>query len=77
MKIKKIALFFVGIIMIFLGLLWFLQGADIIHLKPLLCFTNCEPITGKSPQWQIAGAVIFIVGIFIIGKTIAKTNQKS
>ncbi len=77
MKIKKIALFFVGIIMIFLGLLWFLQGADIIHLKPLLCFANCEPITGKSPQWQIAGAVIFIVGIFIIGKTIEKTNQKS
>jgi len=77
MKIKRIAQLLVGIIMTLLGLLWFLQGADIIHPKPLLCFANCEPITGKSLQWQITGAATFIVGVLIIGKKIAKTNRKS
>ena len=77
MKIKRIVFLLIGVIATLLGLLWFLQGADIVHLKPLLCFANCEPITGESLQWQIIGAIAFIVGILIIGKNITKINQKS
>lgn len=77
MTIKRIALLFLGIILTLLGLLWFLQGSDIIHLKPLLCFANCEPIVGKSLQWQIIGAITFIVGVLIVSKNITKTNQES
>lgn len=77
MKIKQIVFLLIGVIVTLLGLLWFLQGADIIHPKPLLCFADCEPITGKSLQWQITGVVTFIVGILIIGKNTTKTNQKS
>lgn len=63
---KKYIAVFLGIIMTLLGLLWFLQGSDLIHLKPILCFADCEPITGRSLQWQIIGAVTFVVGAFII-----------
>lgn len=79
MKIKRIAQLIVGIIMTLLGLLWFLQGMDVIHLRPIsiLCFANCELISGKSLQWQITGAVTFIVGILVVGKSISKVNQKS
>lgn len=57
-----------GVIAILLGLLWFLQGSDIVHLQPILCFANCEPITGKSLLWQAIGAITFVVGIILIGK---------
>jgi len=77
MKIKQIVFLLIGVVVASLGLLWFLQGADIIHLKPLLCFANCEPITGKSLPWQIIGAIVFIVGTLIAGKSIRSMSQKN
>lgn len=68
MNKKYVAILIVGVILVLLGLLWFLQGSDIVHLKPLLCFADCEPITGKSPLWQAIGAITFIVGIVLVGK---------
>jgi len=75
MKIKHIALLIIGVVMASLGFLWFLQGADIIHLQPILCFANCEPITGKSPAWQTVGAITFFAGIVIVGATIRRLNR--
>jgi hypothetical protein len=72
---KKIVLAIVGIIAVLLGLLWFLQGADLVHIKPILCFANCEPVTGKSLTWQITGAIVFAVGIFIIYKNLKKNHH--
>jgi hypothetical protein len=72
MKIKHVAQLLVGIILTLLGLLWFLQGADVIHLRPILCFADCEVLTGKSLQWQITGAVTFMIGVWIIGKSTSK-----
>lgn len=66
----------VGIVMASLGLLWFLQGSDLVHLKPILCFADCEPIVGKNPQWQITGVVVFILGIVIIGACIRSINRQ-
>lgn len=67
---KRFVSIFIGIIFISLGSLWFLQGSDIVHLNPILCFANCEPITGKSILWQIIGVVFAVLGIFIIYKNI-------
>ncbi len=63
---KKIALVIVGIIATLLGSLWFLQGADLVHIKPILCFANCEPITAGSLLWAIIGLVAFVIGIGVI-----------
>lgn len=65
MNKKIVILLPIGIAAACLGLLWFLQGADIVRIKPILCLANCEPITGKSILWQIVGAVTFIGGIVI------------
>jgi hypothetical protein len=61
-----------GIFLLLLGLLWFLQGSDLVHIKPILCFANCTPITGKSMMWQIVGGAVFIAGVTIIYKYLKK-----
>lgn len=70
MSKKRIAATIFGIILGLLGLLWFLQGSDVLHIKPMICFANCEPLTGKSLQWQIVGAITFCAGVVIIYKSI-------
>jgi hypothetical protein len=68
MNKKQVIAIIFGIIILLLGLLWFLQGSDIVHIKPILCFANCQPIAGRSLQWQIMGAVAFAAGTFILYK---------
>jgi uncharacterized membrane protein len=70
MSKKRIAATVFGIILALLGLLWFLQGSDVVHIKPILCFANCVPLTGKSLQWQIIGAITFCAGVILIYKSI-------
>lgn len=60
----------VGVILVLLGLLWFLQGSDIVHIQPILCFASCEPITGKSLPWQVTGAVLCIIGLALFVKSV-------
>lgn len=55
----------IGAFIALLGLLWFLQGAAIIQMRPILCVADCEPIVGGSPSWAAAGAVAFIIGVGI------------
>ncbi len=76
MNKKFSAVIFIGIIMALLGLLWSLQGAGIIHLRPILCFANCEPITGKSPLWQAIGVIAFFSGIVIIVANVRRIYRK-
>ena len=38
MQVFKIV---IGITLVALGLLWSLQGADLIQVKPILCVANC------------------------------------
>lgn len=68
MNKKQIIVDIFGVIILLLGLLWFLQGSNLVHIKPILCFANCQIITGQSLQWQIVGAITFIVGSFIVCK---------
>jgi hypothetical protein len=64
-----------GIVIALLGLLWFLQGAGILNIAPILCFANCEPITGGSLVWAIIGLLFFIMGTVLI-KGFFKSNKE-
>jgi hypothetical protein len=67
MSKKRIGMIVLGVIVMLLGLLWFLQGAGIVHLNPILCVTNCKPITGKSSLWRSIGVVALVIGAVIVG----------
>ena len=56
----------VGIVLVLLGALWSLQGADLVHIKPILCFANCEPLVGGSMSWLVVGLVVFATGVFLL-----------
>ena len=59
---KRFTLVF-GLIASALGALWFLQGLDVVHIKPLLCFSDCVPVRGASPKWAMLGAALFAAGV--------------
>lgn len=69
---KKSILVLVGVISVALGALWFLQGADLIHIKPILCFADCVEISGGSKLWEGIGVLVFIVGLLVIGMAFKK-----
>ncbi len=72
MKFLYLAGILVGGFIAFLGLLWFLQGTGIIHLRPVMCVSNCEEIVGTSPTWAITGAVAFIIGSIIAAMSVKR-----
>ncbi len=64
--LKHVAVTFIGLILVALGLLWFLQGIAILSLCPVLCFADCECITGGSSFWEVVGVITLIIGIAIV-----------
>lgn len=75
MKRKQLMAALVGAIAVLLGLLWFLQGAGIIQMCPVLCFMDCACIKGGSLFWEAAGAIAFIIGIVIIGLSVRRVGN--
>ena len=75
MKGKQIAGVVIGAFIAFLGLLWTLQGTGILHIRPILCVTDCEEIVGVSLSWAIAGVIAFIIGIIIIVISIRRVRS--
>jgi hypothetical protein len=73
---KQIISLIFGTALFLLGLLWFLQGSDLVHIKPILCFANCEVITGISLQWQVFGAMVMIVGGIIGYRGLRKADKQ-
>jgi hypothetical protein len=55
-----------GVILSLLGLLWILQGADVVRIQPILCVADCQPITGGSPGWLATGVVTLAVGLTVM-----------
>ncbi|WP_330630815.1 hypothetical protein [Halocatena halophila] len=51
-----------GTSIIFLGILWIVQGLGIVQIEPILCVSNCEPITERSMTWTVVGLVTTAVG---------------
>jgi ubiquinone/menaquinone biosynthesis C-methylase UbiE len=66
MKRRQLAAPLIGVIIALLGLLWFLQGAAIVRMCPVLCFVDCECVLGGSTFWEVVGAIAFIVGIILV-----------
>ena len=63
LRIVRIA---VGILLTSLGVLWTLQGADLVRVKPILCFANCKPLVGGSTIWLGVGLVSIAIGLFLL-----------
>ena len=55
-----------GLILTALGLLWTMQGADLIQIKPILCVANCEPVTGGSTLWLSIGIITTVIGLALL-----------
>jgi hypothetical protein len=51
-----------GLASVLLGGLWLLQGMGFVHVRPILCFADCDPIQGASATWAIIGLVALLVG---------------
>ncbi len=64
---RKTARVVVGTALILLGLLWILQGADVVRIRPILCVADCQPITGGSPGWLAIGVFTLVVGLAVVG----------
>jgi hypothetical protein len=74
-EMKQIILLPIAIILTLLGLLWFIQGIGLLNITPILCFANCQPITGGSPVWAAIGALMLVVGVIIIGNFLQKKRR--
>jgi proline iminopeptidase len=55
-----------GVISVLLGGLWILQGLGIVHVRPILCFADCEPIQGASLTWAIIGLLSVTAGATVV-----------
>lgn len=56
---KKLSLV-VGLVAMLLGALWLLQWLGWVHVRPILCFADCEPIQGACVAWAIIGLLVFV-----------------
>ena len=65
MNWRTITSFVAGVVLMLLGLLWLLQGADLVHVRPILCVANCRPVTGGSVAWLAAGIIAFLIGLLL------------
>jgi hypothetical protein len=75
-KLKRIAAVIVGVILAILGLIWFLQGIAILNVCPVLCFADCECITGGSSFWAISGVISIIIGVGILYVSLKRVTKK-
>jgi hypothetical protein len=66
MNRRGLGLILFGAVSTPLGLLWLLQGADLVHIRPILCVANCQPLEGGSIGWMSAGAVFLVLGLAAI-----------
>ena len=66
MNFRALARILFGVALTLLGLLWLLQGADLINIRPILCVANCKPLEGRSVGWMTAGALLLVVGLRVI-----------
>jgi len=66
MRFRALVRILFGVALALLGSLWLLQGADLVHIRPILCVADCKPLEGGSVGWMTAGAVVFGVGVLLI-----------
>jgi hypothetical protein len=66
MSIRKLAALIAGVILALLGGLWLVQGLGLVHIKPIACVANCEPLEGASTTWAVVGAIVLMIGVLAI-----------
>lgn len=66
MNAKQLAGALFGAFIVFLGLLWFLQGTGILRVRPILCIGDCTVIVGLSPLWAVSGLIVLIIGAIVV-----------
>ena len=52
-------------VLIALGALWSLQGAGVMHVKPILCAADCTELQGASGQWLATGIGTIALGLIL------------
>jgi hypothetical protein len=52
----RIALNVVGVILVFFGGVWFLQGINVIH----------QGFMAGQTKWEINGAIVFVIGLLLL-----------
>jgi hypothetical protein len=62
----KIAIGILGAVCVLLGGLWLVQGLGLVNIPPIFCVVKCEPISGFSTGWAIAGIVLALLGVAVI-----------
>ena len=72
MNYRALARILFGIGLTLLGLLWLLQGADLVHIRPILCVANCKPLEGGSVGWMTTGALVLVVGLLVIASGVRR-----
>jgi hypothetical protein len=55
-----------GVIGVLLGGLWLLQGLGAVHIAPVACVAECEPLEGPSLQWSVIGFAVLAAGALAI-----------
>jgi hypothetical protein len=69
MKYFGIAL---GLILVLLGGLWFLQGTGLVTIPPILCVAECEPLEGPSLPWTGAGLAALLAGAALLWRSLSR-----
>jgi formate-dependent nitrite reductase membrane component NrfD len=72
---KTIVVILLGVIVTLLGMLWLVQGLGIIQIDPILCAGDCEPITGRSIEWTVIGAITLLVGSALVRAGLRGVNR--
>ncbi|WP_211246502.1 hypothetical protein [Amycolatopsis taiwanensis] len=36
-----------------------------MRIEPILCVADCEPVTGGSPSWLVAGVATALIGLVV------------
>jgi hypothetical protein len=66
-----------GVASTLLGLLWLLQGAELLHIRPILCIANCKPVEGGSIGWMVAGALLLVAGLLAIAAGLRRRGRRA
>lgn len=75
MRLRWMVVSLLGLGGIAVGLLWFLQGSDLLHIDPIACAGNCEPVEGHQSAWQVAGGVVVAIGLVATATGLRKVRS--
>ena len=67
----------VGAMSALLGGLWLLQRLGVVHVRPIHCFADCQPIQGASSAWAIVGFFMVTAGVIAIFFSLREHGQRS